>query len=90
VRVPPYTALWPARATADLARIAAGGPRQAERIVNAVDRYAASGQGDVRRLRGEPHYRLRVGDWRVIFALDHAQQQMIVLRVAHRRDVYRD
>jgi len=42
------------------------------RIRQALERYAATGYGDVKALRGEFHglYRLRVGKWRVFFALE--------------------
>jgi mRNA interferase RelE/StbE len=34
-------------------------------------------------------YRLRVGDYRVVYAIDDAERQVIIARVGHRRDVYR-
>ena len=33
-------------------------------------------------------WRLRVGDWRVIYSIDDAARVVSILRVAHRRDVY--
>jgi mRNA interferase RelE/StbE len=44
----------------------------ADRILDALERYALTGQGDVRLLRGRLEHRLRIGAWRVIFDLDHA------------------
>jgi mRNA interferase RelE/StbE len=42
----------------------------ASRILGAVARYASTEQGDVKRLQGrEREWRLRVGDWRVVFTL---------------------
>jgi mRNA interferase RelE/StbE len=35
------------------------------------------------------NYRLRVGDWRVVFALRDDVLVILVLRVGHRREVYR-
>jgi mRNA interferase RelE/StbE len=43
-------------------------PRKA--ISGALDAYAISGAGDVKRLAGREGYRLRVGAYRVIFAED--------------------
>lgn len=40
----------------------------------------------LRRLVGSTHWRLRVGDYRVIFRVDDA---IHVLRIGHRKDVYR-
>jgi len=33
-------------------------------------------------------FRFRVGDYRVIFRIEHAQRLVIVLVIGHRRDVY--
>ena len=34
-------------------------------------------------------YRLRVGDYRVIFHIDDSQKLVIILKISHRRDAYR-
>ena len=42
------------------------------------------------RLRGpQGGFRLRVGDYRLLYDVDDAQQLVIIGRVRHRRDVYR-
>jgi mRNA interferase RelE/StbE len=43
----------------------------------------------VQRLQGSPFWRLRVGDYRVIFTIDDTDQVVTIARVRHRRDVYR-
>jgi mRNA interferase RelE/StbE len=62
------------------------------RVFTALDRLAATGQGDVKRLRGidPPEWRLRVGDWRVRFAYDFQTRTMSILRVLPRGRAYRD
>ena len=63
--------------------------RIARRVKQAVERFAETGAGDVRKLQGidPPEYRLRVGDWRVRF---HRHEQTIrVLRVRNRSQAYR-
>jgi len=41
------------------------------RVTAALERFAATGHGDVKRLEGRPgEFRLRVGKWRVFFDLD--------------------
>lgn len=61
----------------------------ARRVKEAVERFAATGAGDVRRLKGAapPEFRLRVGDYRARFHLD--ARVMRILRVRHRREAYR-
>lgn len=34
-------------------------------------------------------YRLRQGDYRIIYIIDDAVVRIVVIRIAHRRDVYR-
>ena len=42
---------------------------------------------DVIHLVGTPHFRLRVGDWRVVFEVSGGR--LDVVRIGHRREVYR-
>ena len=45
-------------------------------------------QGDVKRLTNfTPEFRLRVGDYRVLFELE--DDRIIIYRIRHRKDVYR-
>lgn len=41
------------------------------------------------RMTGGDRYRLRVGDYRVIYKFDTEKQEVYLLAVGHRRDVYR-
>jgi len=41
------------------------------------------------RMTGGHLYRLRVGDYRIIYAFDHAQNAIHLLAVGHRREIYR-
>ncbi len=44
---------------------------------------------NVRKLTEHPGFRLRVGDWRVVYLLDADRVVIQVIRVAHRGEVYR-
>jgi mRNA-degrading endonuclease RelE of RelBE toxin-antitoxin system len=59
------------------------------RILHAVARYLATGEGDVKRLQDvePPELRLRVGDYRVRF--HDLGDSILVLAVKHRREAYR-
>jgi mRNA interferase RelE/StbE len=61
-------------------------PQVRSRIRLKLDVFAASGQGDVKKMKGQTGARLRVGDWRVIFYEE--SDQIIVVAVGHRRDIY--
>ena len=53
----------------------------------AEDPYAA--RPSVKKLQGRPGYRLRVGDWRVIYAIVDDQLVIMVLDVGPRGEIYR-
>jgi mRNA interferase RelE/StbE len=43
-----------------------------------------------KKLKGyKDQWRIRVGDWRVLYILDEASGLVSITRVAHRRDAYR-
>lgn len=79
---------WRPRALRDLERL---DRRVQRRVVVAIERLARTGEGDVKRLQGltPPEYRLRVGDWRIRFGRDDAEQVLYILRVLPRGGAYR-
>jgi mRNA interferase RelE/StbE len=63
-------------------------PKDAARISKRIAALTHDLQGDVKRLTHvHPDYRLRVGDWRVLFEV--AGPTVIIHRVLHRREAYR-
>ena len=63
-----------------------------ERILAKVRAVAAdpdAPNNNVRPLRGAPGFRLRVGDWRVLYLLDRDTRQMAVRDILPRGDAYR-
>ena len=44
---------------------------------------------DVKKLKGRDAWRIRVGDYRVIYEIHDRVSQIIVITVGHRREVYR-
>ncbi len=53
----------------------------------AVDPYAA--HNNVTKLQNRPGYRLRVGDYRVIYEINNNQLIILVLKIAPRGEIYR-
>lgn len=53
----------------------------------AVDPYTR--HPGVTRLQNRPGYRLRVGDWRVIYEIEGEELVVLVLRIGSRGEVYR-
>ena len=60
----------------------------AGRIVRKISGLSHNLEGDVKRLTHfTPEFRLRVGDYRVLFEVEG--NRVIVYRIRHRREVYR-
>jgi mRNA interferase RelE/StbE len=80
----PYTIEYNYEATRDMRKLS---PEVARRIVTKIDRLSLGLSADVKRLTHfTPKYRLRVGDWRVLFDLE--KDRLIVCRVCHRSEAY--
>lgn len=70
-------------ATKDLRKLPGA---DAAAIIAKLSAFAETGAGDVKKLAGsENEYRLRHGNWRALFEIEDG---VIVVRVAHRREVY--
>lgn len=83
-----FNVRWQRSARRDLKRL---DPPAQERVIQAVDHFARTGEGDVVRLVNvtPAEYRLRVGDWRIRFAQDAERRLLDVLRVLRRDKAYR-
>lgn len=43
-----------------------------------------------KKLRGREGYRIRVGDYRVLYVVDDIKLEIEIYSIGHRREVYRD
>ena len=43
----------------------------------------------VKKLQGREGYRMRVGDYRILYVVDNAKEKVEILSIAHRKEVYR-
>lgn len=57
-----------------------------EALITKLQHYGTTGEGDVKRLIGSDYLRLRHGNWRAVFAI---KDDVLVVRVAHRREAYK-
>ena len=75
--------------------------REIERIGSRKDRRRIVGR--IQDLAGMPRpagceklagrddgYRIRVGDFRVIYSIDDSRREIVIFKIGHRRDVYRE
>lgn len=83
-----YSVTYSKQAAKELLRV----PRNVGELVHAkVEAVAVAPlapNNNVKALTGRPGYRLRVGDWRVIYQLDHGIRVLSVQRVGPRGSVY--
>ena len=81
---------WSPDGRADMVDLMRRDSRTGRRIHAAIRRFAAQNVGDVRKLVGQGDtYRLRVGDWRVLFTLEDDGGTVLIQGVRNRRDAYR-
>ena len=61
------------------------------RVVEALTRIQQNprGHGTVKLAGTKSTYRVRVGDWRIIYEIDSPGTTVFITMVAHRREVYR-
>lgn len=78
---------WTHEALKDMRRL---DRKTRERVLRAIERLAATGQGDVCSLKPPlEDRRLRVGDWRVRFAYGTGTGTIHILHVKPRSEAYR-
>ena len=60
-----------------------------ERIISALERLRIRPERYVAKLVGDPGYRLRVGQYRVIMDIDERKLMILVIKVGHRKKIYK-
>jgi mRNA interferase RelE/StbE len=59
-----------------------------ERIIAVLERVRIRPEAYVTKLVGDPGYKLRVDDYRVIMDIDNKRLKILVLKVGHRKNIY--
>lgn len=60
-----------------------------ERIISTLERIKIRPQAHVTKLVGDPGYRLRVVDYRVILDIDEGNLIILVIKIGHRKKIYK-
>jgi len=61
-----------------------------KRIVAKIQRLGSNPRPDgAEKLSGQDKYRLRQSDYRVLYSIDDTQATVVIVRIGHRREVYR-
>lgn len=65
-------------------------PAVQRRIARRIDRLAEDPRADAVKLRGaDDTWRVRVGNYRILYAIEEERLVVLVVKIGHRRDVYR-
>lgn len=82
-----YTVIVAPAAKRDLKRLPADALR---RVAEAIDQLADEPRphGSVKLQGATDLYRIRIGDYRVIYQIHDRQLRIVIVRVGHRRDIY--
>ncbi|VVB92564.1 ParE toxin of type II toxin-antitoxin system, parDE [uncultured archaeon] len=59
-----------------------------ERIIAVLERIRVRPEAYVTKLVGDPCYKLRVDDYRVIMDIDNKILRILILKVGHRKSIY--
>jgi len=76
--------------------------KSAEKDIVSLDRYTGQrifkkiklleknpfGQG-AKKLGGGKGYRIRIGDYRVVYIFDKENKEVVIIKIGHRKEVYR-
>ena len=82
----PFEIVWSQKALKELGKIERP---IAKRIHRAIGQLGDDPfQYDVRKLTNSSHYRLRVGDYRVLLEIRQNQLRILVIQIGHRKNVY--
>jgi len=80
-----YDVQFKPRALRDIERLPS---RIQAQVLARIEEMSDDLKGDVKRLTNfTPEYRLRVGDYRVLFEVE--KETIVIYRIRHRREVYR-
>jgi mRNA interferase RelE/StbE len=84
----PWAVSFERRAERDVERL---DKKLRQRVLDAVERLAQDPDTstELRKLKGRAEHRLRVGEWRVLLALDRKARSIVVVRVRPRGKAYK-
>lgn len=77
---------WTQQARKDIANLH---PEVQLRLIRKVESTKADPLRYFHRLKGDPAWKLRVGDYRVIADIVLSERKVLVIAVGHRRSIYR-
>ncbi|RLC40100.1 MAG: type II toxin-antitoxin system RelE/ParE family toxin [Candidatus Coatesbacteria bacterium] len=87
--MPALEIFWRRSAEKDLRKIPT---KTVPRIINKIEKLSDNPlPGGVRKLEGAVRtYRVKVGEYRVVYQIDRETNKIIIIYIRHRKDAYKD
>jgi mRNA interferase RelE/StbE len=82
-----FVIIWPDNVLEQLAKLDRS---IAKRIFEAVGRLENNPSRWVSRIVNSPYYKMRVGDYHVILDIQGKQLRILVVRIGHRKNIYKN
>ena len=60
-----------------------------ERIITALERIRIRPEAYITKLVGDPGFKLRIGNYRVLMDINNNNLLILVIKVGHRKDIYK-
>ncbi len=60
-----------------------------ERIIAALERIRIRPEVYIVKIIGDPGYKIRVGNYRVIMDIDRTKLLILIIKIGHRRNIYK-
>ena len=60
-----------------------------ERIIKALERIRIRPEAHIKKLVGDPGYRLRVGEYRIILDIEKEKLIILAIKIGHRKNIYK-
>ena len=80
-----YTIIFSEKASQQLAKL---DRTIQKRIIAVLERVKIKPERYVTKLVGDPAFKLRVGDYRVILDIEHNELRILILMIGHRKNIY--
>ena len=83
-----YTVILKPAAERGFKKLAPDAQRQVLRVLDALQENPFP--PGVKKLTGAELYRVRTGDYRVVYSVERKVLHVLVVKIGHRREIYRD
>jgi len=61
-----------------------------QRIISALERIRIRPDYFVKKLVGSPYYKLRIGNYRIILDVDKNKLMILLMKIGHRKNIYKN